>query len=74
MAELSQLREAPKSFACNNLDKNLDVIYEVIFDDSRHIPNNVFVGEKGLYISSSHPDNPKNREDKMVFDLLQIQY
>ncbi len=74
MEELSQLREAPNSFSVMILNENLDVIDEGLFDDSRHIPNNVFVGEKGVYISTSHPNNLKNKEDRMVFNLLKLQY
>ena len=72
MEELNQLREAPKSFSVMILDENLDVIDEVLFDESKHIPNNVFIGRKGLYISTSHPNNPDNKEDKAVFDLVEL--
>jgi hypothetical protein len=72
MEELNQLREAPNSFSVIILDENLDVIDEVLFDESKHIPNNVFIGRKGLYISTSHPNNPDNKEDKMVFDLVEL--
>lgn len=70
--ELSQLKEAPKSFSIMILDEDLNVLDELLFDDSRYVPNNVFIGKKGLYISTSHPNNPDNREDKMVFDLIDV--
>lgn len=72
MEELNQLREAPNSFSVMILNENLDVIYEVLFDESKHIPNNVFIGENGLYISTSHPNNYDNEEDKVVFDLIEL--
>lgn len=72
MEELNQLREAPNSFSVMILDEKVDVIDEVLFDESRYIPNNVFIGKNGLYISTSHPNNPDNKEDKMVFDLIKL--
>ncbi len=73
MEELSQLRDAPNSFSIMILDDNLEVMDEVLFDNSRNVPNNVFIGKDGLYISTSHPKNPDNKEGKMVFDLLRIE-
>lgn len=72
MTELSQLKEAPNSFSVMILNKDLDVIDEVLFNEKKYLPNNVFVGKKGLYISTSHPDNLENKENKMVFDLLKV--
>ncbi|RUA35214.1 MAG: hypothetical protein DSY77_03025 [Bacteroidetes bacterium] len=48
----------------------LDVMNEFLFYDSIYVPNNVFIGKKGLYISISNPNNPDNKEDKMVFDFI----
>jgi len=73
MKELGRFRDAPNSFSIMILDQNLDVIEELLFDESRLVPNNVFIGTEGLYISTSHPENPEVKEDKMVFDLLKVE-
>jgi hypothetical protein len=72
MEELTHLKEAANLFSVMVLDENLNILEEILFDEKRHLPNNVFVGKEGLYISTSHPDNPVNKEDKMVFDLLKV--
>ncbi len=45
------------------LDKNLIILGETRFENNYLVPNNVFVAEDGLYISTNHPDNPILEED-----------
>jgi hypothetical protein len=68
--EISQLRSEPREFVIMTLDKDLNVIDDQYFEGGKYMPNNVFVGEKGLYISTSHPNNLENQEDKMVFEIF----
>jgi hypothetical protein len=68
--EVKSLRSEPRGFVIMTLDKELNVIDDQYFEGGKYIPNNVFVGKKGLYISTSHPNNPENQEDKMVFEIF----
>ncbi|WKK81706.2 DUF4221 family protein [Marivirga arenosa] len=70
--DLQRFRDAPDSFSLMILDGDLNILEEILFDESRLVPNNVFVGKKGLYISTSHPLNPEMKEDKMIFDLVEV--
>jgi hypothetical protein len=68
--EVKSLRSEPRGFVIMTLDKDLNVIDDLYFEGGKYMPNNVFVGEKGLFISTSHPNNPENQEDKMVFEIF----
>ena len=67
---LSQFKLAPRRFVVMALDKELNVIGEYLLDSNTYLPGNIFVGRKGLYLSTSHPKNPDNKEDFMIFDCL----
>jgi len=54
------------------LDKNLIILGETRFENNYLVPNNVFVAEDGLYISTNHPDNPILEEDWMEFELFEL--
>jgi hypothetical protein len=68
--EISKLRSEPREFVIMTLDKDLNIIDDQYFEGGKYMPNNVFVSKKGLYISTSHPNNPENQEDKMVFEIF----
>lgn len=70
--EIRNLRSEPRGFVIMTLDKDLNIIDDQYFEGGKYMPNNVFVGEKGLYISTSHPNNPENQEDKMVFEIFEL--
>ncbi|WP_075349254.1 DUF4221 family protein [Algoriphagus marinus] len=70
--EIRELRNAPGPFAVMVFDKDLNLITERFFDGGSYWPDNSFVGEKGLYLSINHPDNPQNKEDQMSFELLEL--
>jgi len=53
-------------------DENLNLITERLFEGETYWPDNSFVGEKGLYLSINHPDNPENKEDQMSFELIEL--
>ncbi|UZD24154.1 hypothetical protein PBT90_12245 [Algoriphagus halophytocola] len=36
-------------------------------------PGNSFVSKEGLNISINHPDNPKNEEDLMSFEVFKLE-
>lgn len=71
--EIRNLRTEPRGFVIMTLDKDLNIIDDQYFEGRKFMPNNVFVGEKGLYISTSHPNNPENQEDKMVFEIFGLE-
>ncbi|WP_084454329.1 DUF4221 family protein [Algoriphagus terrigena] len=70
--ELRALRASPGPFVVMVLDEDLNVLAETKFDSGTYLPSNFFVGEKGLYLSLSHPDNPANQEDQFAFELIQL--
>ncbi|MFN3998028.1 DUF4221 family protein [Algoriphagus sp.] len=70
--ELRALRNSPGPFVVMVLDENLNLLTESKFEAGTYYPTNFFVGEKGLYISLSHPDNPEIQEDEMAFELIKL--
>ncbi len=70
--ELRALRTSPREFVVMVLDEELNVLTERKFEAGTYLPSNFFVGEKGLYLSVSHPDNPNNREDLLAFELIEL--
>ncbi len=68
--ELKALRASPGEFVVMVLDDELNLLTEKKFDAGKYLPSNFFVGEKGLYLSVNHPDNPENKEDSLVFELI----
>jgi hypothetical protein len=68
--EVRALRNNPGQFVIMVFDKDLQFLGENIFEGSRYLPLNAFVGKTGLYISLNNPDNPENEEDRMVFELF----
>jgi hypothetical protein len=71
--EVKSLRSEPRGFVIMTLDKDLNVIDDQYFEGGKYMPNNIFVGEKGLYLSTSHSNNPQNQEDKMVFEIFELE-
>ncbi|MCE7054895.1 DUF4221 domain-containing protein [Algoriphagus sp. AGSA1] len=70
--EINQLRRFPRKFSVMILDKELNILGEKLMPENTYYPGNSFVGEEGLYISINHPDNPKNREDLMSFEVFKL--
>lgn len=70
--ELRALRNSPPAFVVMVFDEELQFLTETKFEAGTYFPTNFFVGEKGLYISLSHPDNPEIKEDEMVFGLIKL--
>ncbi|MGW8122211.1 DUF4221 family protein [Roseivirga echinicomitans] len=72
-ANLRQIIQFPRSFSIMILDENLNIIGEQLFDHNKEfVPQNIFVGKEGLYMSINHPDNPDNEEDYFTFKLFEI--
>jgi hypothetical protein len=62
-----------KPFSIQIFDSNLNFLGETaIFSNNEHDFLDSFVGEKGLYISNNHPNNPKNDENKLSFTCYQL--
>ncbi|MCH7400544.1 DUF4221 family protein [Belliella kenyensis] len=70
--DILRLRVAPGPFIIMVLDEELNVLGETYFEAGKYLPSNFFVHKDGLYISTNHPDNPENEEDKFKFELLEI--
>lgn len=70
--QLKALRTSPGPFVVMVLDEELNVLTERRFEVGTYLPSNFFVGEKGLYLSLNHPDNPANQEDQFAFELIQL--
>lgn len=70
--EITQLRRFPRKFAVMILDKDLNVLGETLMPENTYYPGNSFVSKEGLYISINHPDNPKNEEDLMSFEVFKL--
>ncbi len=71
--ELRALRNSPGAFVVMVFDEDLNLLTETKFEAGTYYPTNFFVGEKGLYISLSHPDNPEIKEDEMAFELIKLE-
>ncbi|WP_194774740.1 DUF4221 family protein [Pararhodonellum marinum] len=67
--EVRALRNNPGPFVVMVFDKELKLLGETYFEGGKYLPMNAFVGKKGLYLSTNNPDNPKNQEDKMGFEV-----
>jgi hypothetical protein len=70
--EIRELLNAPGPFVVMVFDENLKLLTEKLFEAGTYLPDNSFVGEKGLYLSINHPDNPQNKEDQMSFELVEL--
>jgi hypothetical protein len=70
--EIKELRNAPGPFVVMVFDEDLNLITERLFEGGTYLPDNSFVGEKGLYLSINHPNNPQNKEDQMSFELVEL--
>ncbi|SFU16258.1 protein of unknown function [Algoriphagus locisalis] len=71
--DLNQLRRFPRKFAVMILDKDLNVLGEALMPENTYYPGNSFVSKEGLNISINHPDNPKNEEDLMSFEVFKLE-
>lgn len=71
--EINKLRRFPRKFAVMILDKDLNVLGETLMPENTYYPGNSFVSKDGLFISISHPDNPKNEEDLMSFEVFKLE-
>ncbi|WP_111671572.1 DUF4221 family protein [Algoriphagus litoralis] len=71
--ELRALRTSPSAFVVMVFDKELQLLTETKFEAGTYFPTNFFVGEKGLYLSLSHPNNPEIKEDEMAFELIKLE-
>ncbi|MEP0712309.1 MAG: DUF4221 family protein [Algoriphagus sp.] len=70
--ELIKLRQSSGPFVIQVFDESLNLITERYFEDEIYLPNNLFVAEKGLYISINNPFNPTAEEDSFRFRLLEL--
>jgi hypothetical protein len=55
------------------LDKDFKHMGDVHFPENTYSFNNVFITQKGLYISEDHVNNPNYSEDAMTFRLFELQ-
>lgn len=71
--QLKALRTRPEGFIVMVLDEDFRVLTERKFEAGHYLPSNFFVGEKGLYLSLNHPDNPEMEEDQLAFELIRLE-
>ncbi|MDF2156799.1 DUF4221 family protein [Algoriphagus sp. CAU 1675] len=71
--QLNALRTNPGPFVVMVFDDELNLLTESLFEAGTYLPDNSFVGEKGLYLSLNHPDNPENEEDQLKFELITLE-
>jgi hypothetical protein len=71
--EVRALRSNPGPFVVMVFDQDLKLLGEKYFEGGKYLPMNAFVGKKGLYISTNNPDNPKNQEDLMEFEVFVLE-
>lgn len=63
----------PKKFSIQIFDENYEMVGETLFENNKeYVPANIFVGEEGLYISTSNPDNPSFNENEITFELFEL--
>lgn len=55
------------------LDENFKIIVEKFFPAKKYKPTQSFVGEKGLYLPLSNGLNPELKENKISYELYQVQ-
>ncbi len=72
--ELRDLRTAQLKFSVIVLNRDLEVLGEHLFEDEMYLPQNIFIGSAGLYVSTNHPKNTNVREDFMTFDCLKVSF
>jgi hypothetical protein len=77
--KLNALRSTPGAFVLIVLDQKGNVLTERKFEGGTYYPSNYFVGEKGLYLSINHPENPKNIEEllkncKKIYETIKKVY
>ncbi len=71
--QLNALRSTPGAFVVMVLDQKGNVLTERKFEGGTYYPSNYFVGEKGLFLSINHLENPKNIEDQLQFELIRLE-
>lgn len=54
------------------LDETFNIIGETKLDENKYIVKNMFINEKGLYLSLNHIANPSMKDDELSFALLEL--
>mgnify|MGYP005843508365 CR=1 FL=1 len=73
MQEVMDNLHNPVTFSIQVFDKTFNIIGETLFEkNQKYLPKNIFVGKKGLYISTKHSKNQQAKEDEFTFELLQL--
>jgi hypothetical protein len=70
--DLLAIRENPGPFVIQVFDQEFKMITESYFEGGIYFPNNHFITEKGLYLSTNNPENPKAEEDAFRFELIEL--
>ncbi|MHA7131076.1 DUF4221 family protein [Algoriphagus namhaensis] len=69
---VSDWRNHSGPFSVQLFDENLDLVSEMAFPAGQYHPFSYFITEDGLYLSTNHPLNPANQEDRMSFRLIEF--
>lgn len=54
------------------LDKDFQVMCEIVLPKSVYLQHQFFIAEEGLYLSANHPDNPDTRESEICFHIYNL--
>ncbi|WP_445947448.1 DUF4221 family protein, partial [Shewanella sp.] len=54
------------------LDSNLEIIGECKMEKKKYDYNSIFIQPKGIMISLENPHNPKNKEDSIEFEIINL--
>lgn len=68
---VSDWRNHSGLFSIQLFDENLNLVSETTFPSGQYHPFSYFITEKGLFLSTNHPLNPANQEDRMSFRLIE---
>ena len=70
--DIMKQHEFYKTFSIMILDEDFNVIGETLMPEYTFNTFAFFINREGLWISTSHPDNPKFEEDVINFRLLEL--
>jgi len=60
------------TFGISVINKNFQIVDEIILPEYTYTPHKYFITEKGLAISADHPDNPSLTESKWIFHIYNL--
>jgi hypothetical protein len=62
----------PPNFGIMVLNKDFNILCEVILPENIYSQHKFFIAEEGLYLSADHPNNPNLKEDEWCFHIYNL--